>query len=547
MILHWKFYLRWSLFFGIISFCPSCITQLRKDVTSPPLSEGLYAKKTASESIKQLAEDRPELKDGMPDFTKELTLSDLIDVSLTNNPDTKRAWRAAKSSYFLLEESKAALYPTLTADLRTARVKMTNLGNGSSSNSSTGANASTIGSTAIAKSDMTPLPPTPDTTTTTTSTSSNSSNSTSNLPDTKNVVFTYYERKLSLTYLLLDFGGRSAQILSSQQALIAANWSRNRTIQSVLINTIQSYFDYLNQKALCEANICNVEDSKVNLQAAQKLFEHGLTTKSDVLQARANLASQMLNLETSKGQLNIALESVKKNIGLPNQQELHLAGLPANMPLQDIENELTDLIKKAKTLRPDLAATYAILEQKRADVLVAQSNNLPTLSAFGNIDQIRYRHNVFQKWNYYAGGLDLSIPLFEGFLSKNQILDAKEQVGIAECDVADSEANVILDVVTSYYNFKTAISNYTTTEDFLRYSQEAYNLNLGSYKNGTKSLLDVLSAQGVLANARAQYALARTLWLNSLAAISYATGELTEDAVSYYLWQDRTKEQDACL
>lgn len=46
---------------------------------------------------------------------------------------------------------------------------------------------------------------------------------------------------LSISYLLLDFGGRQATIEAAKQALYYSNWTHNRQIQRVIISVLQAY------------------------------------------------------------------------------------------------------------------------------------------------------------------------------------------------------------------------------------------------------------------------------------------------------------------
>ena len=73
-----------------------------------------------------------------------------------------------------------------------------------------------------------------------------------------------------------------------------------------------------------------------------------------------------------------------------------------------------------------------------------------------------------------------------------------------------------LEVWQAYQNMRTAASNLDTTDVQLKSAQQAADVAQARYKNGLDSILDVLSAQATLANARVQQVQARLNWFAAL-------------------------------
>ena len=116
--------------------------------------------------------------------------------------------------------------------------------------------------------------------------------------------------------------------------------------------------------------------------------------------------------------------------------------------------------------------------------------------------------------------------IFDGFLAA---IDQKVQRRKQERPMATDKVNeeqAFLDVVTSYYAFKTAVETVKYSREYLQYAQEAYNVAFYGYREGVSTLLDLLTATVTLANARTAYIQARTQYLTSIAGLAYATGTL---------------------
>ena len=85
---------------------------------------------------------------------------------------------------------------------------------------------------------------------------------------------------------------------------------------------------------------------------------------------------------------------------------------------------------------------------------------------------------------------------------------------------------MILQVWQSYQAVKTAEKRVGSAQDLLTSARQSADVAEGRYKAGVGSILDLLTAQTALANARAQDVQARADWLLSIASLAHDTGTL---------------------
>ena len=88
------------------------------------------------------------------------------------------------------------------------------------------------------------------------------------------------------------------------------------------------------------------------------------------------------------------------------------------------------------------------------------------------------------------------------------------------------------DVWTSYHTYETALQKYKFSSAFLKSSSAAYELALDSYKAGLKSILDLLTAESQLAQARSLQIAARQDAFTALANLAFSTGLLEKGGAS---------------
>jgi outer membrane protein TolC len=128
--------------------------------------------------------------------------------------------------------------------------------------------------------------------------------------------------------------------------------------------------------------------------------------------------------------------------------------------------------------------------------------------------------------NNYTVSLGLRIPIFAGF---SRIYDQQEAVALADAAQARASAlgqQVAFQVFSSYYSLQTAARRVATTQDLIASAEQSNEVALARYRAGVGSVLDLLSAQSALADARAQQVLGRLEWNTSLAQLAHDSGVL---------------------
>ena len=87
--------------------------------------------------------------------------------------------------------------------------------------------------------------------------------------------------------------------------------------------------------------------------------------------------------------------------------------------------------------------------------------------------------------------------------------------------------DVITQVFVSYYALLTSGKRVSTADDLLASAQQSAKVAAGRYREGVGSILDLLTAQSSLANARAQQVQSRWQWYTALAQLARDAGVLS--------------------
>lgn len=411
---------------------------------------------------------------------RPLALADLLDAALLNNPDTRAAWEQTRAAKAQAEQARSAWYPQASAELTGSRSR-TDAGQGEA-----GA-----------------------------------------LDDTP------YGPSATLTWMLLDAGGRNARVEQAYQALLASNLTFNRALQDILLAVQQAYYGLDAAKGQLDAAETDVKTAEESLRAARQRMDAGLSTQLDVLQAQSDYDNALYNREDARGGVRQATAVLCRLIGLPPDTDLAIAGQTNNPPAAESLPPMRELIVRALDGRPDLAAQRANLEAAEAARRAARSDLWPTLGLSAQASKTWHDYSgndnasALQDNEYtYAGGLVLQWDFFNGFYKQQALRKAEADLAAARESLRSAELAAAADVWTNFYALDTARQKLTFSQASFQSADAAYQLALESYHNGLKSILDLLQAQSQLALARSRVIAARQDVFVTIAGLAHALGAL---------------------
>jgi TolC family type I secretion outer membrane protein len=398
-----------------------------------------------------------------------LSLSEIVDIALSNNPQTRIAWLNARAAEAGVGSAQSFYYPEVdaSAGITTARVPGSN---GSASTSTT------------------------------------------------------FGPSLTLNYLLFDFGGRAAEVEVARQALIAADFLHNQAIQDVMLRVQQAYYSYLDSKALLNAQDATIKERQTSLDSADARHNAGIATIADVLQARTAQSQAQLTRETIAGNVRTIEGVLATAMGLPATTRFDFGELPVEVPTTQVTNAVDALIAQAVQQRPDLAASRAEAERSQAHVTDVRSSYLPALTATSSLGETFIGTSTHV--TPYSAGLAVRWPVFTGFRNVYDVRQAQAEADIARENVRAAEQQIVLQVWTSYYALQTATQRLATSRDLLASAQQSADVAQSRYRAGVGSIIDLLTAEAALESARAQEVQSRADWFLSVAQLAHDTGTL---------------------
>ena len=408
--------------------------------------------------------------------TQSMTLIQLTDLALRRNPKTRLGWAAIRASEAGVELARAGYWPQIDATFTGQRYRTLNF-SGQPAN-----------------------------------------------------IQTRYGASVSLSYLLWDFGARSGTLDQGKFELASARLSQDQIVQDVILHVEQAYYQVLGLQAVVEVNRQSLQDARTNLAAAQDRRASGLATVGDVYKAEAALSGSSLALQQVEGQLASARGALATAIGESPDTSLTLAAWEDQpehkMPVQSVASLMDD----ARNARPELLAAKSQEQAAAAKLTAIRGSGLPTLNFDANAGRTRVLD--IGDSSQFNAMLTLKVPLFAGFGDRAAIHQAEAQLDSTRASNDDLRSQVELQVWQAYQNLRTAAATLDSSAAQLRSAELAADVSKARYKSGLETILDVLTTQTTLANARVQQVQARLDWAAARTALGHAVGGLQMNATA---------------
>lgn len=330
---------------------------------------------------------------------------------------------------------------------------------------------------------------------------------------------------LGLSWVLFDFGQRSASLQAARQTLAAALAAQDNTLLDAVRELVRLYGEGVVAAAALEASQEAEASAEQTSAAALARYQAQVGNQIDRLQAQTALAQATLERvraqsawETARGQLALTLGGdIAQPLRLAEWETWALQRLPAP--------DLQTLRQEARLQHPRLRSTQAQIDALRArlEAVQAEGKGSVSLSASGGGSR---------NWGAAGNGniptanaaVVASIPLFNGRESDAQARQVLAQIAAREAEREAVQRDIDNQLWQAHQAWRTSQQSLQASERLLESAAATHRVAQGRYKAGVGSMQDLLSTQSVLADARRQRVGALVEQLTAQTQLSLAVG-----------------------
>jgi len=335
---------------------------------------------------------------------------------------------------------------------------------------------------------------------------------------------------VTLSQLITDFG-RTMNLVSYSKLLEKAQDANAlATTEDIVLATDQAFYNALQAQALLKVAQQTVATRGSVQHQIDELTKSKLKSGLDLSFADVNLSQAKLLQLDAQNNVDSTLAALTAVLGFDKQVTYELTEEDSQLPSPPPDVDV--LVHTALQQRPDLQA-LAYGQQAAEKFRRAQRDQLlPTVSALGMAGGTPVRPDCFggcfptyfiSSW-YGAIGVNMSIPIFNGFLFTAQASEAKYRAQAAAENTRDLRDQVVRDVRTAWLAANTAFQRVGVAAELAKEADLSLSLAQGRYQLGLGSIVELSQAQLQQTDAAIGYVNSQYQYRLALSTLNFEIG-----------------------
>jgi outer membrane protein TolC len=326
--------------------------------------------------------------------------------------------------------------------------------------------------------------------------------------------------EIGLKQPLLQFGvGKAPEQRANAMAAAARSGFRKAELDTA--RDVQEAFLLARRAGLMlEVAEQSVTLARAHVELTRLLKERGFQAEVDLLEAeRAEAEADSHRLQAQNG-FALARANLNRLMGRAVDTPFSL-GKVGELPPEP--SALSDLVERARALRPELATVRHNIEAAEAGIKLARAARLPRVSleagyALQTETVLAPRSGIF-------GGLTITAPLFNSSVQRFTVREAEERLGQLRGVLSEAEQGIALEIEQQRLAMQEGRTRALLSERGIAAAEKAYEITRAKLERGLGTQLEVQNARLSLERALADRAEAEHALRLAYVRLQRAIGE----------------------
>jgi outer membrane protein TolC len=313
---------------------------------------------------------------------------------------------------------------------------------------------------------------------------------------------------------------RSARASAAASSADAAN-----VAEQAATTASAAYLRVLNAEAQVNARAADSALAAELLSIARNQLSAGVGIGLDVTRAQSQSAAIRAQLIAARNVRDRSRLELLRALGLPLESRVELVDSLTSLAVAELPPAESEAVERAMQRRPDLRAADEQLEAAERQIAAVRAERLPALSAFGDDGGSGKDYSTLL--NTYTWGVQLSLPLFDGFRREGRIDEQRALASELDVRRRDLRQVVAIEVRSALLDLASAREQVDATRERLRFAEQEVAQARERFAAGVAGNADVITASFSLNAARDQHIGALTSYQNARVALARAQGTVT--------------------
>ena len=325
---------------------------------------------------------------------------------------------------------------------------------------------------------------------------------------------------LSIHQTVYDFGRTGMRTSRAGLLRDAASSDFTAREKDLFLRVVEAYYGILKANSLLLAADDEVTQRQDHLRIAKALYEQGVVTRNDLLQAEVKLADSLQKKLAATNRVNNGWLQLNYLTGAPSDFR---AELQQEAPVEPATTE-TDPVSHAWTHRPEITALNKLVQAGEEEVREADRAFYPEIFAKAGVDYVQNSKAVEQ--GIFAATLGLRVNLYDGMATSSRKNQALKNLARQNEILRNAREQVRLELLTALNDAGVAAERVKTVGKAIRQGEENLRINRDRYAAQVGTATEVIDAQTLLTQIRTDYYRATFESQVAGARVKRAMGEL---------------------
>lgn len=343
-----------------------------------------------------------------------------------------------------------------------------------------------------------------------------------------------YNMGLNLGLNLFDGFAREATFQSASDLYDKALLNLEQTKSFVKLNIYRLFFDYASKKKILNTRQDNLDKGKKELESIRAKNQVGQIPINIVYAKEAEIGNLELEVARAENDLNLARANLLALIGVnPNNKVDFYTDDPAFVvdesqfaKFKNFVGFFEDAVQKALKNRYDYQAYEKELNSRNYQIKAVEANYYPKLQLGGGWSWSNSEFNEFGDKGRSYIGLNLSLPLFDGFQTNTQVQYAEFNFKSQQIQIKNLEKNIRKEVEQAFLNLEAAEKQIKISEKAFISAELNHKILQERFTVGTASITDLIQSNSQYLLAQINKITSYYYYLLSQKEVEYAIGIL---------------------
>lgn len=292
------------------------------------------------------------------------------------------------------------------------------------------------------------------------------------------------------------------QIKLAKLNLEGATADLEKAKNDIRMKVAEAYVQILYDMELSDVARLQIDIDSAQVARLESFVKNGKAAEAELSQQKATLANSRLTATQADNNYRLAILTLTQLLEIPTPEGFSIVrpDISEINGLTGLTGLTPDLIyAEALGIKPEILSQQLKLKGYEHSIKIAQAANYPTLSFNGGLGTNYYTTSGFDsdafgtqlKNNFSQSiGLNLSIPIFNRFKTRNNIRSARIDHENQQLQLESTKKTLYKEIQQVYYNALNAQTKEKSSEEAVQSTKDAFQLMQAKYENGKATITE---------------------------------------------------------